>query len=102
MSKPLGSSTRGAGLRTPYEKRPGIFESFFHSGPPAFPQDELKEIPRLLETVPTPACVNLERPAVLPEIAEKAAALVADHGAMDAALLNVAFGRVRTEGRLQS
>ncbi|MFJ3666361.1 glycoside hydrolase family 3 protein [Streptomyces sp. NPDC090106] len=87
-------------LRTPYEQRPGRFESFFHSGSLAFPEDELKEILRLLDTVPTLVCVNLERPAVLPEIAERAAALVADYGASDAALLDVAFGRARAEGRL--
>ncbi|MFJ7074799.1 glycoside hydrolase family 3 protein [Streptomyces sp. NPDC098781] len=87
-------------LRTPYERRPGAFESFFHSGSLAFPEDELKEILRLLDTVPTVVCVNLERPAVLPEIAERAAALLADFGASDTALLDVAFGRARPEGRL--
>ncbi|XES00803.1 hypothetical protein HEP87_34975 [Streptomyces sp. S1D4-11] len=39
-------------LRTPHEERPGLFESFFHSGSPAFPEDELKEILRLLDAVP--------------------------------------------------
>jgi beta-glucosidase len=87
-------------LRTPFEPRAGAFESFFHAGSLAFPEDELKEILRLLDTVPTLVCVNLERPAVLPEIAERAAALVADFGASDAALLDVAFGRARAEGRL--
>ena len=87
-------------LRTPYEQRPGMFESFFHAGSLAFPEDELKEILRLLDAVPTLVCVNLERPAVLPEIAERAAALVADFGASDAALLDIAFGRARAEGRL--
>ncbi|MDQ0598971.1 hypothetical protein QF037_003316 [Streptomyces canus] len=87
-------------LRTPFEPRTGAFESYFHAGSLAFPEDELKEILRLLGTVPTLVCVNLERPAVLPEIAERAAALVADFGASDAALLDVAFGRARAEGRL--
>ncbi|GAB7106106.1 glycoside hydrolase family 3 N-terminal domain-containing protein [Streptomyces phaeofaciens JCM 4814] len=87
-------------LRTPYEQRPGAFESFFHAGSLAFPEEELKDILRLLDTVPTLVCVNLERPAVLPEIAERAAALIADFGASDAALLDVAFGRARAEGRL--
>jgi beta-glucosidase len=45
-------------------------------------------------------CVNLERPAVLPGIAERAAAPVTDFGASDVALLDVAFGRSRAEGRL--
>ncbi|MGW0840903.1 glycoside hydrolase family 3 protein [Streptomyces sp. NPDC002787] len=87
-------------LRTPYEERPGFLESFFHSGSLAFGEERLKEILALLEAVPTLVCVNLERPAVLPEIAAKAAALVADYGASDTALLDIAFGRARAEGRL--
>ncbi|MEU3745511.1 MULTISPECIES: glycoside hydrolase family 3 protein [Streptomyces] len=87
-------------LRTPYEERPNLFESFFHSGSLAFPEPELTRILGLLATVPTVVCVNLERPAVLPEIAERAAALIADFGASDEALLDVAFGRAKAEGRL--
>ncbi|MDX3644360.1 glycoside hydrolase family 3 protein [Streptomyces sp. MB09-02B] len=68
-------------LRTPCEERPA-------------------ETLALLAAVPTLVCVNLERPAVHPEIAAKAAALVADYGASDTALLDVAFGRARAEGRL--
>ncbi|MEU5218913.1 glycoside hydrolase family 3 N-terminal domain-containing protein [Streptomyces sp. NPDC020807] len=87
-------------LRTPYEVRPNRFESFFHSGSLAFPEPELNRILGLLTAVPTVVCVNLERPAVLPEIAEHAAALIADFGASDGALLDVAFGRAKAEGRL--
>ncbi|WP_329621210.1 glycoside hydrolase family 3 C-terminal domain-containing protein [Streptomyces sp. NBC_01255] len=87
-------------LRTPYEERPNIFESFFHSGSLAFAEPELTRILGLLAAVPTVVCVNLERPAVLPEIAERAAALIADFGASDEALLDVAFGRAKAEGRL--
>ncbi|MFG2775840.1 glycoside hydrolase family 3 N-terminal domain-containing protein [Streptomyces sp. NPDC048350] len=87
-------------LRTPYEERPNRFESFFHSGSLAFEEPELTRILSLLATVPTVVCVNLERPAVLPEIAERAAALLADYGASDDALLDVAFGRATAEGRL--
>ncbi|MFE7839185.1 hypothetical protein ACFU53_24990 [Streptomyces sp. NPDC057474] len=54
-------------LRTPYEERPGFFESFFHSGSLAFGEERLKEILALLEAVPTLVCVSLERPAVLPD-----------------------------------
>ncbi|WUC81248.1 glycoside hydrolase family 3 C-terminal domain-containing protein [Streptomyces sp. NBC_00536] len=87
-------------LRTPYEPRENVFESFFHSGSLAFPEPELAGILALLDAAATLVCVNLERAAVLPEIAERAAALVADYGAADAALLDVAFGRARAEGRL--
>ncbi|MBC9714738.1 glycoside hydrolase family 3 C-terminal domain-containing protein [Streptomyces sp. TRM66268-LWL] len=87
-------------LRTPYEPRENTFESFFHSGTLAFTPDELKPILDLLDAVPTIVCINLERAAVIPEIAERAAALVADFGASDAALLDVAFARAKPEGRL--
>ncbi|MET8972030.1 glycoside hydrolase family 3 protein [Streptomyces hydrogenans] len=87
-------------LRTPYEERPGRFESFFHSGTLAFDAPELDRVLALLATVPTVVCVNLERPAVLPEIADRAAALLADYGAGDDALLDVVFGHARPEGRL--
>ncbi|MFE7580448.1 glycoside hydrolase family 3 protein [Streptomyces gardneri] len=87
-------------LRTPYEERPNLFESFFHSGSLAFAEPGLTRILGLLAAVPTVVCVNLERPAVLPEIAERAAALIADFGASDEALLDVAFGRAKAEGRL--
>ncbi|MFF3760121.1 glycoside hydrolase family 3 N-terminal domain-containing protein [Streptomyces sp. NPDC002185] len=87
-------------LRTPYEERPGLFESFFHSGSLAFGEEDLAGVLTLLRTVPTVVCVNLERPAVLPEIAAHAAALIADYGASDEALLDVAFGRAKPEGRL--
>lgn len=87
-------------LRTPYEPRENIFESYFHSGSLAFPEPELTDVLALLERVPTLVCINLERAAVIPEIAERAAALIADYGASDAALLDVAFGHATPEGRL--
>ncbi|MEV5969109.1 glycoside hydrolase family 3 N-terminal domain-containing protein [Streptomyces sp. NPDC051921] len=87
-------------LHTPYEQRDNRFESFFHSGSLAFEEPELGRVLALLRTVPTVVCVNLERPAVVPEIAEHAAALIADYGASDEAVLDVAFGRAKPEGRL--
>ncbi|WP_430727750.1 hypothetical protein [Streptomyces virginiae] len=41
------------GLRTPYEPRENIFESFFHSGSLAFPQAEPAAVLDLLDRVPT-------------------------------------------------
>ncbi|MFJ8806349.1 glycoside hydrolase family 3 protein [Streptomyces sp. NPDC102490] len=87
-------------LHTPYEPRDNRFEALFHSGRLDFTEEELKPVLRLLDTVPTIVFLNLERPAVVPEVAERAAALVADYGASDEALLDVAFGRARAEGRL--
>jgi len=40
------------------------------------------------------------RPAVIPEIAEKSAALLADFGASDAAILDIIFGKFEPGGKL--
>jgi beta-glucosidase len=87
-------------LSTPYEKRPGRFESFFHAGPLDFDTGRLSEILRLLAAVPTVVAIHLERPAVIPEISAAAGALLAVFGASDAALLDVVFGRSEPLGRL--
>jgi beta-glucosidase len=87
-------------LNTPYDPRPGLFESFFHAGRLDFGQDRLKQILALLDTVPTVVTVHLERPAVIPEIAERCAALFAAYGAGDRALLDVLFGRAAPQGTL--
>ncbi|MFE0104021.1 hypothetical protein [Streptomyces sp. NPDC059009] len=86
VTDPLDADVAVLRLSTPYEHRANKFESFFHSGTLAFPEPELKEILRLLDTVPTLVGITLERPAVIPEIAERAAALIADFGAGDAAV----------------
>ncbi|MFB7088890.1 glycoside hydrolase family 3 protein [Streptomyces sp. NPDC056296] len=100
VARPADADVAVLRLRTPYEPRANKFESFFHSGTLAFPEHELRSILDLLATVPTIVCINLERAAVIPEIAESAAALIADYGASDAPLLDVVFGRAKPEGRL--
>jgi beta-glucosidase len=87
-------------LSAPYERRPGLFESFFHAGPLDFDPGRLAEILRLLATAPTVVAIHLERPAVIPEISAAAGAVLAVFGASDAALLDVVFGRAEARGRL--
>ncbi|MCW8379765.1 glycoside hydrolase family 3 C-terminal domain-containing protein [Streptomyces justiciae] len=87
-------------LATPYERRPGLFESFFHAGRLDFPEERLKEILGLLDVVPAIVVIHLERPAVIPEIADRSAGLLAVFGAGDRAVLDVLFGRALPEGRL--
>jgi beta-glucosidase len=50
--------------------------------------------------VPTVVDIYLDRAAVIPEIARGAAALLADFGATDAALLDIVFGRAAPAGAL--
>ncbi|MFJ9060483.1 glycoside hydrolase family 3 C-terminal domain-containing protein [Streptomyces sp. NPDC102409] len=87
-------------LSTPFDARPGGFESFFHAGRLDFPAEELDEILALLHAVPTVVAIHLERPAVIPEIADSAAALLGVYGASDTALFYVLFGHATPQGRL--
>jgi beta-glucosidase len=87
-------------LDTPYEKGGGGFDAFFHSGTLAFPAQDLGKLLPLLRSVPTIVVINMDRPAVLSEIEPHAAALVANFGATDGALLDVLFGRHQPQGKL--
>lgn len=87
-------------LATPYEPREGFLERFFHSGDLDFKEPELSRIRDVLRRVPTIVDIYLERPAVIPEITAECAALLANFGASDAALLDVISGNCQPAGKL--
>jgi beta-glucosidase len=87
-------------LQAPFEARPGHFEGFFHAGSLEFPEAERNRLVSLCRTTPTIVDIYLDRPAVLPEIVEAAAALVVNFGASDAALVDVLTGLAVARGRL--
>jgi beta-glucosidase len=87
-------------LDAPYEQREGFLERHFHAGDLDFKGNEKARILSILERVPTIVDIYLDRPAVLPEIAEKCAGLLADFGASDGAVLDVIFGGFAPAGRL--
>jgi beta-glucosidase len=87
-------------LGTPFEPRPGFLEGLFHTGSLEFAPEEKSRILGVMDTVPTIVDIFLERPAVIPEIAQKAAALLGSFGANDAALLDILFGRFKPQGKL--
>ncbi|MFE2325709.1 glycoside hydrolase family 3 protein [Streptomyces sp. NPDC059385] len=88
-------------IAAPYDKdRTAGFESFFRAGRLDFTEEELAPVLDVAAAVPTVVDVFLDRAAVLPEIADRAGALVANFGASDRALLDVLFGRSVAEGRL--
>jgi beta-glucosidase len=72
----------------------------FHHGDLDFKGAEKDSILTLLNKVPTIVDIYLDRPAVIPEISQKARALLANYGASDAALLDVIFGKNKPEGKL--
>jgi beta-glucosidase len=85
----------------PYEERDGNFiERLFHAGDLDFKEPELSELLALARTKPTVLVLHLDRPAVIPELAEACAGVVAVFGASDDAVDDVLRGRVKPEGRL--
>ncbi len=86
-------------IGTPYEPRARLPEAFFHQGRLDLPRELSDHLRTLMATVPTVIDVFLDRAAVLPELVD-AAALLADFGAADDAVLDVVFGHAKAEGRL--
>jgi beta-glucosidase len=87
-------------LKAPYQPRPGGFEAMFHAGSLAFPTAERDHHARICFTVPTIIDIYLDRPAVLTDLADQAAALLGSYGSSDEAFLDIVFGAARPEGSL--
>ena len=87
-------------LNSPFEPRPGGFESPFHAGSLEFPAAERDRIVTICEQVPTIIVLFLDRPVIVPEIANAAAALLVEFGARDDAVVDVLLGEAQARGRL--
>jgi beta-glucosidase len=87
-------------INAPFEPRPGGFEAFFHAGSLEFAADERDRITTICGQVPTILVLFLDRPAVVPEIAGAAAALLVEFGARDDAVVDVLLGAASAKGRL--
>ncbi|POS68775.1 glycosyl hydrolase family 3 N terminal domain-containing protein [Diaporthe helianthi] len=84
----------------PFEPRPGGFEARYHAGSLAFNATEQQRQASIYSSVPSIVDMKLDRPAVIPEIAEQAAALLGSYGSGPEAFLDVIFGNSQPEGRL--
>ncbi len=101
VDRPADADVAVVRIQAPYEPRDGNFiEALFHAGDLSFEPDAIAWLLELMEQVPTVVDVYLDRAAVMPEIAAGAAALLADFGATDAALLDIVFGRAAPTGKL--
>jgi beta-glucosidase len=88
-------------LRAPYEPRNTYFlEARFHAGSLEFDSATLGRVGELARTVPVVVDLYLDRPAILGTLADDAAAIVANYGCGQAALLAVLFGAATPQGRL--
>ncbi len=88
-------------LQTPWEPRNGdMVERMFHQGRLNFDEAELARIQKIMAAKPTVVCLYLDRPAVVPEIASNAVALLGDFGCYDDALLDIVFGDFNPTAKL--
>jgi beta-glucosidase len=81
-------------------KGAGLLGRMFSSGDLDFKEEEKAEIMDLLHQVPTIVDIYVDRPAVIPEIAEASKGLIANFGANDRALLDIVFGDFNPRGKL--
>ncbi len=85
----------------PFEPRTDTFiESVFHAGRLEYTAEERDRVLETANAVPTVFVVNLERPAVITEIAGASSAVVGTFGASPEAILDVVFGRFSPRGKL--
>jgi beta-glucosidase len=88
-------------LKTPFEPRNQyLLERFFHQGRLDFPDKEKTNILELIQQKQTITIMNLERPAVFPEINQASSAVIADFDSSDEILMELIFGQFRPSGKL--
>ncbi|KAK8090183.1 hypothetical protein PG997_005144 [Apiospora hydei] len=87
-------------LTAPFEPRSGGFESRYHAGSLEYSAQERERQAAIYTAVPTVVDMTMDRPAAVPEVAENAAALLANFGSGPDAFLDVVLGVAAPEGKL--
>ncbi len=102
VSNPAEATVALLRVHAPYEppRGRGMLEGLFHQGDLDFKGTELDEILSITRSIPTIVDIYLDRPAVIPEIAASAAAVLGNFGASDEVILDAVFGRFDPSGRL--
>ncbi len=84
----------------PFEKTDNPIAKGFHHGDLDFKGKALADVLAICKKKPTVVILNLDRPAVFPEIAAASKGILAEFGASDAAVLDVVFGKSKAQGKL--
>lgn len=75
-------------------------EPLFPMGRLYYSKEELAPIKKIIRQKPTIIVTFLSRPAVIPELADSASAILANFGASDAAIFDLLFGKFAPTGKL--
>lgn len=102
VSSPAKADLAIINVASPTERklRKEILSLFFPQGDLRFSHRKLKKILGVCSAVPTVVTIRVDRPPVIPEIAEEAAAVFASFGVTDEVLLDAVFGRFSSSGKL--
>ncbi|WP_334149265.1 glycoside hydrolase family 3 protein [Microbacterium sp.] len=87
-------------LQAPFEERETMFENFFHAGSLDFDADTVAHVRAVAAAVPTVVDVLADRPPILTQLVDAAAAVTVNWGSSGAALLDVLSGAAPAQGRL--
>ncbi len=88
-------------IGAPFEPRDELaLEQLFHAGSLAFDAETLAHLLEVCAAAPTVVAIDLDRPAVIPELAAAAAGLIGAFGASDEVVLDLIFGNASPSGKL--
>lgn len=88
-------------IGAPFEPRNELaLEAWFHAGSLVYDDTTLAHLLEIANSVPTVFAIDLDRPAVIPELTAAAAGLIGVFGATDTVLLDLIFGNSLPTGKL--
>ena len=101
MSTPAEADLAIVRIGAPFEPRSELaLEELFHAGSLAFDEATLGHLLEVAATVPTVVVIDLDRPAVIPELSAAVSGLIGAFGATDAVVLDLVFGNSSPTGKL--
>ena len=65
-----------------------------------YTEKQKKKLHKVMKACPTIVCINMVRPAVIPEIAEHSAGILCEFGARETIILEAIFGEFSPSGKL--
>lgn len=77
-----------------------LLSAMLPAGDLTYSEKERRELDAIMEQCPTIVCLKMNRAAVIPEIAEKAAAIFAVFGVKESILMEAIFGKFAPTGKL--